>query len=73
MAWYEPDVAQKEKPSTRPSIDDELAIAGREFAEAVKSGDGLKVAEAYKALKVICEAETEAESRMDESGEPEQY
>lgn len=62
-----------EKPSMRPSIDEELAIAGREFAEAVRGGDGAKVVRAYKALKAMCEAEGEAEDSMDESGEMEQY
>lgn len=63
MTWTEGDMAE-EKPASRPSIDNELAIAGREFAEAVRSGDGLKVARAYKALKTICEAEAEVEEEM---------
>lgn len=70
--WYEADMAN-EKPATMPSVDDQLAVAGKEFAEAVKNGDGLRVAKAYKALKTICEMESEAEAVPGESGEAEQY
>lgn len=40
-------------------VSEDLAMAGEDLASALKSGDGSKVARAFKALKELCEAEGE--------------
>lgn len=38
-----------------PEISEEEITAGKEFAAAVKNGDGRRVVETYRALKTLCE------------------
>lgn len=38
-----------------PEISEEEIQAGKDFAAAMKSGDGRRIVETYRALKTLCE------------------
>ena len=50
----------EDMPLASPDISEEEITAGKEFAAAIKSGDGKRIVETYRALKVLCE-QAEAE------------
>jgi hypothetical protein len=46
----------EDAPDSKSGGDDEKKrAAGEEFAAALKSGDGLKIAQAFEDLKALCE------------------